>query len=125
MSRGATFGTVPPFGRTVIEARKRGASVNLFLYCGSRCWEKARLREHGIAVPTPTDAQKADWRPLVGGLPGVMLVAQDWDATAVDVFARQLVHDGAKLVTAVRVESDGEVRRVAHAFYRAKERVSR
>lgn len=124
VNRRAQTGAVPPFGRAVIEARQRGVPVNVFLYCGTRCWDMAQRREHAIALPTPDDARKADWRPIVGGLLGVMLVARDWHAADVDALARQLIRDGAKLVVALRIESVDGVIRIERESYRPKRRAA-
>jgi hypothetical protein len=116
--------TIPAYGRAVIDARRRGEPVNLFVYCGVRCWEMAQLRQHGIAVPTPDDARRVDWRPIAGGLAGVTLVAREWDTVDVDDLARQLVRDGAKLVVTLRVESVDDVIRVDRESYRPKRRAA-
>jgi hypothetical protein len=110
--------TVPAYGRAVIDARRRGEPVNLFVYCGSRCWDMAQLRQHGVAVPTPDDANRIDWRPIAGGLPGVTLIARGWEPGAVETLARVLILAGAKLVASIRVDSTGECPRIEHEFYR-------
>lgn len=113
---------LPPLARPVIEARRRGLPVNVFVYCGRNCWSLARARQHAIAVPTAQDGRLVNWRPIVGGLPGVMLVARGWSESELDALARQLVRDGARLVTALRVEPAGKVSRVLPAFYRPQRR---
>lgn len=109
---------VPAYGRAVIVARQRGEPVNLFVYCGSRCFDMARLREHGIAIPTPDDARRVDWRPIAGGLAGVTLVARGWDTAEVESLARALILAGGKLVFAIRVDTTGEQPCIEHEFFR-------
>jgi len=108
---------LPPFGKVLAAARRRGEAVNLAIYAGNRCWRMAQAREHSVALPDPESGRRTDWRQLVGGLPGVLLVARGWDAAEVDELARSLVLAGARLVTALTV-LEGEPTRVARAFYR-------
>lgn len=103
----ATPQTVPAFGRSVIDARRRGESVNLKIYAGFRCWDLARGKEHCIAVPTPGDAGAIDWRPIAGGLPGITLITRGWQFEDIEKLARALVLAGAKMVSAISMETEG------------------
>lgn len=108
---------LPAFGRAVIDARRRGEPINLFIYCGTRCWQMARARDHALAIPTFNEVERIDWRPIVSGLAGVTVVARDCPAGGVDRFSRSLIQAGAKLVASIQVQ-EGEIPRIHSDFYR-------
>lgn len=112
--------TLPAYGRGIIDARRRGASVNLFIYAGTRCWPMAQAREHAVAVPTPEDARHIDWRPIAGGLSGVTLVARGWPDAEVERLARSLILAGAKMVCAVHVLAEGDRPTITSRIFRRK-----
>lgn len=108
-----------PYSREIISARRRGEFINLFIFCGDRCWELAHTRQWATVIPQPQDWRAMDWRSLVGGLPGVTVVGREWPAEALDKLSRHLVLEGAQLVCAISVTKDGELTSIRPQFYRA------
>jgi len=98
---------LPPYGRELAEARRRGEAVNLFVHAGVGAWERAKARgaPHVLCLPPGSDFNSFDWT-VVRGL-SLMLIAWDLDEADVEAFGRHLVTCGAELVMAPVMGSSG------------------
>lgn len=113
-------GRLPPFGADVLAARRRGESVNLFVYVGAGAWRQAGMKRHAIPIANADDWRTWDWR-LVDGL-GITLVARGWGSNAVEALATHLVRAGASPVSALEVSANQPVTSVTSTVFRRKER---
>jgi hypothetical protein len=92
---------LPPFGRELAEARRRGEFVNVFVHAGDHAWDRARRRAppEVLCLPPDESADTYDWT-VVKGLQ-ITLIVWNRDEAFVDSFARALVIAGATLVAAL------------------------
>jgi len=107
---------MPPYGRELAAARRRGESPNVFLHGGDRSWDRAKLRAPPEVLCLPPDANHYDYDwSLVQGL-ALTLIVWNREPSLVDSFARQLVIAGASLVAAL----SGDERGTFSTFYRPR-----
>ncbi len=110
---------LPPYGRELCEARRRGLAPNVFIHAGDRAWARARVRRPPeiLCLPPEAEPENYDWR-LCHRLQ-LTLVVHGRDAAFIDRFARLLVSSGAALVAALSASDDAGVESV---FYRPEPR---
>jgi hypothetical protein len=114
---------LPPYGKRLLEDRRRGLPVNCFVHAGARAFDLAKGKAHGLAVADGSDWQAMDWS-LVEGL-ALTLVSRGWDEERTAELARHLVRAGAEHVVALTVTRDGAVPQVEHMSFRPRrERVA-
>ncbi len=110
---------LPPYGRQVAYALKRGKALNLWIYGGTLAWQGAAWRTENIgpatALALPPGADPDDYRWPVKGLKVFLLWIDGYtlDNPRQDVkrdellrFAARLIKDGASLVVAL-FEAEG------------------
>jgi hypothetical protein len=110
---------LPPYGRELAEARRRGKYPNVFIHAGVRAWDRAKMRMAPEVLCCDGEFRQYDWT-VCKGL-SVTLVVWGEDPDWVDSFAQLLVRSGAQLVCALNAH-EGDGGQVESCFYRPRPR---
>jgi hypothetical protein len=95
---------LPPYGRSLAEARLRGQAPNCWVCAGADGWQRAQWRllnvgpGSALVLPSGTDPDSYSWpvRRL-----DLLLLWPDGSPSEVEGFARTLIRAGAALVSAI------------------------
>jgi hypothetical protein len=112
---------LPPYGRELTDARRRGQKPNVHIHAGDRAWDRAKMRKPPEVLVCPSDAdyRQYDWTACRGL--SVTLIVWGRDAEAVEAFAEHLIRSGAELVCTLNA-FEGEDGEIQSMFYRARPR---